>query len=154
MAEKTRIFGTWHPPAGEKPAQHLEQPAKEEQSWDQGGTAHLLPAERSKASFDTFKLTLFLDDDNPEITAKRRWLWRAGETYDHSKNADMTRAEKLSWHIETFLGIHRKFADEGYNALYGVVVTCCFHMSNLDLQTWISPLLANFLSVIVPKLAR
>lgn len=104
-----RFFGTWVP--GQETHTDV---AVEQQNWDVGGTAHLLPEERRKASFDVTKLTSFLDDDDSAKTKKRRWLWAAGDLYDHSKNSSMSRTEKLSWHIETFIGIHKEFADKGY----------------------------------------
>ncbi len=60
------------------------------------------------------KLTLHLDGNDPKQTARRRWLWEAGETYDNSGIHFSSREEKLKRHLETFFGIHRKFTDDGF----------------------------------------
>ena len=54
-----RLFGSFTPPQGlgacPKPtARDCEQ---QDQTWDNGGTGHLLPRERLNASFDVLKMT-------------------------------------------------------------------------------------------------
>jgi acyl-CoA oxidase len=87
--------------------------ARDAPSATSGGTAGVLDAERKRATFDPFKLTLALDGSAKGV-AHRRWLWAAGELYDNSMNYFHTREETVSRHVETFVGIHKKFADEGY----------------------------------------
>lgn len=53
-------------------------------------------------------------DGDAKATAKRRWLWEAGEMYDNSQNYFFTREQLISAHVERFIGIHKKFAEEGY----------------------------------------
>ena len=99
-----RVFGSWTPPASllvkeEKPA-----------GWKPTTPLEL---ERAKATFDTFQLTLAMDG-SAKATSRRRWLWEAGEMYDNSNNYFLTREQIVSRHVETFLGIHKKYADEGF----------------------------------------
>ena len=87
------------------------------------GTAHLLPRERASASFDVRKLTFFIDG-GPKATAHRRWLWAAGEAYDNSGNYFLSRSEIVSAHVERFIGIHKKFAEDGYQDLHDQLSHC------------------------------
>ena len=85
-----------------------------EASWDCGGTAGVLPAERAKATFNVADLTLFLDGGDPKKTAKRHWIVDAGEGWDASGKYYKTRAEVLKDHLASFIGIHKEFAEQGY----------------------------------------
>jgi alkylation response protein AidB-like acyl-CoA dehydrogenase len=49
-----------------------------------------------------------------QAMARRRWIWSAGEQYDNSRNNDRTRPAIVKRHFETFLGVHEKFAAEGF----------------------------------------
>lgn len=85
----------------------------ESESPNCGGTAGALDKERMQSSFDSYKLTLAMDG-SPKQVAHRRWLWEAGETYDNSGNYFRTRQETVARHVETFVGIHKKYAEDGY----------------------------------------
>lgn len=109
----SRIFGSWTPPAtllGEKPSGEVERDAA---SPTCGGTAGELDLERAKCSFDSFKLTLAMDG-SAKATSHRRWLWDAGEMFDNSGNYFRTREQTVARHVETFMGIHQKFAEDGF----------------------------------------
>jgi acyl-CoA oxidase len=113
---KPHVFGSWTPPAtllGDDNSNNKVIPKPEPPSPTCGGTGHLLPMERQKASFDPFQLTLAMDG-SPKQVMHRRWLWAAGEAYDNSGNYFMTREQRVARHVETFIGIHKKFAEEGY----------------------------------------
>uniref|UniRef100_A0A7S2RBW8 Acyl-coenzyme A oxidase n=1 Tax=Mucochytrium quahogii TaxID=96639 RepID=A0A7S2RBW8_9STRA len=124
MSSKKSLFGTYAPPAtlmGQD-----EETVKRKNEADRflkqndvetdvtGGTAHILPRERAKASFDPLKLTLVLDGNDPKQTVHRRWLWAAGEEYDNSHNCFRERGEMISDHVERFIGVHKKHTDAGY----------------------------------------
>jgi hypothetical protein len=114
-SKPSRIFGSWTPPTTliAPDVRTLETTPSEQVSETCGGTAGILDLERKKCSFDPFKLTLALDG-SPKQVAHRRWLWEAGEIFDNSMNYFQTREEMVSRHVETFIGIHKKFAEEGY----------------------------------------
>ena len=97
-----RAFGTWTPPASI--LQKTDKPAN---------PVTPLEKERAKASFDTFAMTLAMDG-SAKATSRRRWLWEAGEQYDNSGNYFMTREQIVARHVETFIGIHKKYAEEGF----------------------------------------
>ena len=82
-----RLFGTWA--AGEE-----ERGEEERQSPDCGGTAHILPMERKKATFDVGQLTTFIDGGE-EWTAKKRWVWSVADDFDNSSNIFLTREEQV-----------------------------------------------------------
>jgi len=107
MAADEPFHGRWVPSPGLKAA---PEPAVEPQpqSWECGGTAHLLPAERARASFDTNKLT-FVIDGSAKKTVKKRWIWAEGEGYDNSKNMVLTRPETHRQHLQRFIEIHGKY---------------------------------------------
>lgn len=116
----SRIFGSWAPPptlggGAEEMKNEEAKKAKEmkNESWDCGGTSHILPRERANASFETLKLTMVLDG-GAKATVHRRWLWDAGEQFDNSGNYFFSRDDMLEKHIERFIGIHKKYAEEGY----------------------------------------
>jgi len=111
----SRIFGSWTPPATVVTPDVRQLPAapRDAPSEVSGGTAGVLDEERRKLTFDPFKLTLALDG-SPKGVAHRRWLWEAGELYDNSMNYFQSRDQMVARHVETFIGIHRKFAEEGY----------------------------------------
>jgi len=108
-------FGRWAPPATLLGAggAAAEDAARDAPTRATGGTRGLLALEREKASFEPFQLTLAMDG-SPKAVAHRRWLWAAGEDYDNSRNYLMSREERVKRHVETFIGIHKKFADDGY----------------------------------------
>lgn len=40
--------------------------------------------------------------------------WSAGEEYDNSLNHQLTRSELHAQHLERFIGLHRKYAEDGF----------------------------------------
>ena len=58
------------------------------QSWTSGGTEHILPLERSKASFDVDKMTYILDGGEKE-TRKRRWIQNAHDDVLEEKTTNV-----------------------------------------------------------------
>ena len=86
-----------------------------EASFGSGGTAHLLPAERARASFDTELLTNFIDG-GVEATAKRRWILAstARSASDLEHKCHWTREEAMARHLRDFIGVHTAFTSQGY----------------------------------------
>lgn len=107
------MFGKWAPGGGGGTSASgggaYASAAPEPQSDACGGTAHLLPRERARASFDVAHLTRALDGDDA-TTARRRWLWSEGEPYDNSGNIFNDRLATVRQHVDRFIGIHEKFA--------------------------------------------
>ena len=94
-----------------------------EQSYTSGGTAHILPAERAKASFDVEKLTNVLDGGQ-EFTAKRRWIQRAhDEALSGASSsprtapivhADRSRSDLAADSMKHFMDVHWEHLQRGY----------------------------------------
>eukprot|EP00301_Raphidiophrys_heterophryoidea_P026218 c8999_g1_i1.p1 GENE.c8999_g1_i1~~c8999_g1_i1.p1 ORF type:complete len:699 (+),score=214.77 c8999_g1_i1:63-2159(+) len=84
----------------------------DKQSWDCGGTAHILPAERAKATFAVEKLTNVLDG-SAKSTTKRRWIISVTEGLDNhlAQKYFWTRDEALKHHVNDFIDAHKKFWD-------------------------------------------
>eukprot|EP01006_Ploeotia_vitrea_P019254 TRINITY_DN51420_c0_g1_i1.p1 TRINITY_DN51420_c0_g1~~TRINITY_DN51420_c0_g1_i1.p1 ORF type:complete len:701 (-),score=71.89 TRINITY_DN51420_c0_g1_i1:243-2324(-) len=80
----------------------------DQESWTCGGTGHLLPAERSKASFDVLAMTHALDGGD-EKTKRRRWIWREGEAIDNEDIYFMSREEMVKDHTKRFIDVHKKY---------------------------------------------
>jgi hypothetical protein len=80
----------------------------ETQSRTSGGTAHILPTERKRATFDVEKLTNVLDGGE-EATKKRRWIMSPTEGEDVSGKYYWTRAQYMSEHLTRFMAVHDKF---------------------------------------------
>eukprot|EP01095_Lingulamoeba_sp_RSL-Kostka_P000386 TRINITY_DN10618_c0_g1_i1.p1 TRINITY_DN10618_c0_g1~~TRINITY_DN10618_c0_g1_i1.p1 ORF type:complete len:738 (+),score=241.42 TRINITY_DN10618_c0_g1_i1:40-2253(+) len=78
-----------------------------------GGTAHILPNERKNQTFDTLKLTTFLDGDKKK-TARRRWIWNEGQMHDNSRLIYLTREELIAEHAKRFIELHQSYMDEGF----------------------------------------
>jgi hypothetical protein len=77
-----------------------------------GGTAHLLPAERARASFEVEKMTNVLYAGEAE---RRRFILHPAKTIGLGyKKYDMTREEAIAKHVSDFVKIHRPFTLEGY----------------------------------------
>ena len=108
MSSNNKPFhGTWVPAPGLKArADPVLSPVP--QSWECGGTAHLLPAERARASFDQNKLTFFIDG-GPKRTLHKRFLWGEGDVFDNSRNYFLDRRATHRQHIERFMAIHNKY---------------------------------------------
>ena len=77
-----------------------------------GGTSHLLPAERARATFDVDKMTNVLYAGQME---KRRFILHPTKAISMGyKKYDETRDEAISRHVSDFVKIHRPFTLEGY----------------------------------------
>ena len=72
-------------------------------SFNSGGTAAILPAERAKASFDVEKLTNFIDG-SAERTKKRRWIVAQTANDEYVGKVETSRAEQIKVHIKSFIG--------------------------------------------------
>ncbi len=75
--------------------------ASNESNWFSGGTAHILPAERKKATFEHDAMT-FIIDGSPKITMKKRWIYESNtkdeldvEELGDSRKYDLERREPL-----------------------------------------------------------
>lgn len=77
-----------------------------------GGTAHLLPAERARATFDVEKMTNVLYAGQAE---KRRFILHPTKAISMGyKKYDETREDAIARHVSDFVKIHRPFTLEGY----------------------------------------
>lgn len=83
------------------------------QSWNSGGTAHELPEERKKASFNIELLTNVLDG-GPENTKRRRFILKPLLNIDAKDKYNMDRSELVEKHFKEFIGIHKPFIENGY----------------------------------------
>jgi len=95
------------------------------ESWDDGGTAHVLPAERLKASFNVERLVNFLDGGKA-FTTKRRWIQDAHDEalqpyegpYSSALqvmvHSDQTRMEATRQALKHFMDIHWRHLQRGY----------------------------------------
>jgi hypothetical protein len=94
------------------------------ESWNSGGTAGVLPAERELASFDTETMTRFLDGGMKE-TIRRRWIMGSSEELaekDHdfggkSTKYDLERSGKdgaVAANFVHFMEIHKQHLDKMY----------------------------------------
>ena len=110
---KFEMFGSWSPPVV-GPVNKDAVTDAEQESDECGGTGHLLPMERAKASFDVNNLTLFLDGGDPKNVVHRRWLWAAGEDFDNSRNVFRERDQMVSDHVQRFIAIHQQHVESGY----------------------------------------
>eukprot|EP01096_Ripella_sp_DP13-Kostka_P008124 TRINITY_DN301_c0_g2_i3.p1 TRINITY_DN301_c0_g2~~TRINITY_DN301_c0_g2_i3.p1 ORF type:complete len:1349 (-),score=671.96 TRINITY_DN301_c0_g2_i3:116-4162(-) len=73
-----------------------------------GGTAHILPAERAKASFDIEKLTNVFDG-GPEKTKRRRWICSPTEDVDLHDKYNWDRHQLTKTHVKHFIDVHMEF---------------------------------------------
>lgn len=69
-----------------------------------GGTAHLLPAERARATFDVEKMTNALDG-GPKRTARRRFIISPTEDTDMFDKYFWSRGEHIAEHVRFFLQV-------------------------------------------------
>jgi len=89
-------------------------------SWNSGGTSHILPEERARATFNKELLTNFLDGGE-KATQKRRWIVSTSEGMDFAHKPNSNRHEDLKEHVKAFIGIHKEFAEKGYVPTRGEV---------------------------------
>jgi len=78
------------------------------ESRNSGGTAHILPNERKKATINVETLTNVLDG-GPEKTKKRRFILSPSEGTDQSGKYYMTPQERFKSHIEHFTSAHDEY---------------------------------------------
>jgi acyl-CoA oxidase len=83
-------------------------------SWNSGGTSHLLPAERAKASFDVVKMTQEIYGGAKAVRRRRfilapQKLKPIGDSKYH-----MSRQQLMHRHVSDFIGMHSSFAKEMY----------------------------------------
>lgn len=106
-------FGGDHTHAPPKDMSKLE--GSDRQSWNSGGTAHILPAERQKATFEIKKLTnmLFGGEEN---VRRRRFILAPGKKnrIPELQKYNMSREEMMSAHFRDFINIHKSFTKKAY----------------------------------------
>lgn len=78
------------------------------ESRNSGGTAHILPEERKKASFEIEKLTNVFDG-GPEKTKRRRFIISPSEDLDASNKYHLNRHEAMRQHIHHFNAVHDEY---------------------------------------------
>ena len=90
------------------------------QSWNNGGTDHILPLERSRASFDVEKMTYILDGGEKE-TRQRRWIQNSHDDVEEEKtknlvrdDSDRSRSDLVADAMKHFMDIHWKHLKRGY----------------------------------------
>ena len=77
-----------------------------------GGTSHMLPAERKKATFDVEKMTDVLYNGQ---ASKRKFILHPTQASSVGyRKYDMTREELIEKHVTDFVRIHRPFTLENY----------------------------------------
>ena len=84
-------------------------------SWNSGGTAHILPEERQKASFAVASMTEAIYGGAENVT-KRRFVLAPSKKWGLPMLAkyNMSREECMSAHFRDFIGIHKSFTGKGY----------------------------------------
>ena len=78
-----------------------------------GGTSHILPSERAKASFDTETLINIMDGGE-EYTTQRRFIMNGHKDADVFTHAEMDREELIAHSITHFMDVHGKYLKMGY----------------------------------------
>mmetsp|Transcript_24293 Transcript_24293/g.29642 ORF Transcript_24293/g.29642 Transcript_24293/m.29642 type:complete len:715 (-) Transcript_24293:258-2402(-) len=86
---------------------------KSEQSWEFGGTSHILPRERERATFDVKEMTHFLDGGEKE-TARRRWIQNASKNHELQGMHTMSRDELTAKSVKHFVDIHMEHIERGF----------------------------------------
>ena len=79
-------------------------------SKNSGGTAHILPQERKKATFIVEKLTNIFDG-GIEKTKKRRFILSPNTGIDLSEKNNWDSAKQLKEHVGHFMKVHEAFWD-------------------------------------------
>eukprot|EP01059_Diplonema_ambulator_P035054 TRINITY_DN8143_c0_g1_i2.p1 TRINITY_DN8143_c0_g1~~TRINITY_DN8143_c0_g1_i2.p1 ORF type:complete len:802 (+),score=306.11 TRINITY_DN8143_c0_g1_i2:233-2407(+) len=87
----------------------------DKQSWNSGGTAHILPAERAKATFEVERMTEAIYG-GPEMVAKRRFVLAPSKRHGlpQLQKYTMDREELMAAHFKHFIGIHKSFTGKAY----------------------------------------
>ena len=92
-----------------------------EHSATSGGTAHILPAERAKATFDVEKLTNWWDGGSSEDTSRRRWIQTELPEFTARPYVrdDVPRSEQIEEHMNFFVELHARYARKGFKPRRG-----------------------------------
>ena len=84
-----------------------------EQTWDNGGTSHVLPEERKRATFSVAKMMGILDGGK-KATFQRQWIQGAHDDALDGKNhpevevhAEVSREESIKNALKHFMDVHR-----------------------------------------------
>ena len=64
-----------------------------------------------QATFSGSDLTTVLDGGEAK-TERRRWIGRQGEMFNNAANYNLTREEIVTQHVERFIKLHQKYADD------------------------------------------
>eukprot|EP00755_Sulcionema_specki_P023178 Sspe_Gene.78272::Locus_48968_Transcript_2_2_Confidence_0.667_Length_2564::g.78272::m.78272/K00232/E1.3.3.6, ACOX1, ACOX3; acyl-CoA oxidase len=107
----------------------------EEQSWISGGTAHILPAERKKATFEVDRLTEALYG-GPEMVKRRRFILAPSKRnkMDELEKYNTDREGLMAAHFKHFIAIHKSFTQKGYRPTTeetGWMGACSMHSGTL-----------------------
>ena len=91
-----------------------------EQTWDNGGTSHVLPEERKRATFSVAKMMGILDGGK-KATFQRQWIQGAHDDVLDGKNhpevevhAEVSREESIKNALKHFMDVHWKHLESGY----------------------------------------
>lgn len=131
------MFGNWVPGSKEKSSTAV---VVEQESGSCGGTAHILPNERQKASFDVLQLT-YVIDGGPKQTARRRWIWSEGQQFDNTMNYYLDREALVSQHVKRFLELHSKFTETFMPSPGDIMMMGNASRNGMSHTTWFSLLL-------------
>ena len=77
-----------------------------------GGTSHILPAERKRATFDVLKMTHVLDGGKAN-TARRHFIASPLTEGDGAWH-HMDPHEVLNHSVEKFINVHKEFAKQDF----------------------------------------
>ena len=85
------------------------------QSWTSGGTAGVLPAERTKATFDMARMTEAIYGGKENV-AKRKFVLAPSKmnSLPMLQKYNMSREEVTASHFADFIKIHKSFTKKGY----------------------------------------
>jgi len=86
----------------------------DKQSWKSGGTAHMLPLERKRATFDVTKMTWLLDGGK-ERTRRRKFILAPGISRQIGDDKyHMDRHQLMEHHLGDFIGMHKTYTMAGF----------------------------------------
>lgn len=95
---------------------------KSSQSWSSGGTEHILPNERKKATFNVEKITNILDGGKDNTKRKKFILSPGKNRVIGDDKYHMTRGQLMERHFKDFIGMHKKFTSKAYTPSTGEVI--------------------------------
>jgi len=91
----------------------MELKPSDKPSWISGGTAHLLPLEREKATFDVDRMSEAIYG-GPSGVKRRKFILLPAAKMVYPEKYEWSREKMMSKSIEDFIAIHKDFVQEGY----------------------------------------